>query len=205
MLTRPGSTTLTVEVPPPRDAVLPVDVVLLPRDTALPLLLPELLEDRCSLVDVRLGSLVRLGRGGSGRLGVEGCETRVSGGAEREPVSPPDELEPELPDDPLELPELVGGGSVRLTARWANAQDGTAKLTATVMPRANVVDLAMTDSSKQALVQLYCQTVAPAIPCIPRTGLGECPLSLPSPADGTTMNPCVLRSEGSKVLRSASA
>src|SRR6187431_2805101 len=90
--TRPGSTRLTVEVPPPRDAVLPADVVLLPRDTALPLLLLlEPLEERCSVVDVRLGSLVRLGRGGSGRLGTDGVETRVSG-AEREPVSPPDEL-----------------------------------------------------------------------------------------------------------------
>ena len=106
-------------------------------------------------------------------------------------MSPPDELEPELPDDPLELPELVvGGGSVRLTARWAHAHDGTARLTATVMPRANVVDLAMTDSSKQVLVQLYCQTAAPAIldsRSVAAPDVRQCPLSLPSPADGTSM------------------
>ena len=176
---------MTVEVPPPRDAVLPADVVLLPRDTALPLLLLEPLEERCSVVDVRLGSLVRLGRGGSGRLGTDGVETRVSG-AEREPVSPPDELDPEL-DEPLDEPEVVGGGSVRLTARWANAQDGTARLTATVMPRANVVDLAMTESSKQVLVQLYCHEAYPAMPGVLWRYSCECHLSLPSPADGTSM------------------
>jgi len=174
-----------VEVPPPRDAVLPADVVLLPRDTALPLLLLEPLEERCSVVDVRLGSLVRLGRGGSGRLGTDGVETRVSG-AEREPVSPPDELDPEL-DEPLDEPEVVGGGSVRLTARWAHATDGSARLTATVTPRANVVDLAITDSSKQALVQLYCHAEYSAMPGVLAPESRRCPLSLPSPADGTSM------------------
>ena len=113
---------MTVEVPPPRDAVLPPDVVLLPRDTALPLLL-ELPEDRCSLVDVRLGSLVRLGRGGSGSVGIV---TRDSLPDELEELPldelPLDELEPDDPELP-DAPELVvGGGSVRLTARWALAE-----------------------------------------------------------------------------------
>lgn len=177
-----------MELPPPRDDVLPVEA--LPRETAVPpLLLPLEPDERCSLLDEPDDVEVRLGRGGSGRFGTDGGETRLSPPDVREDVSP-DELDPDDPEDP-ELPDepelVVGGGSVRLTARWAHAHEGTARVAATAMPIANRVDLAITDSSKQALVQLYCHGGGAAIPNIPRRLPGRCPLSLPSLADGTTM------------------
>jgi hypothetical protein len=84
----------------------------------------------------------RLGPCGSKELGGGG-----GGGAGRSTLplvrdSDPDELEEPLEPDELE-PEDVGGGSVRLTARWAQAQEGAAKPTATTTPSANRVDLAM--------------------------------------------------------------
>jgi hypothetical protein len=162
--------------------------------------LPLRLEDRLSLLDVEevlLGCAVRLGcRGGSG---IDGIETRDSPDELDELDEPPPEEElepdePELPEEPEE-PELVVGGSLRPTALWAHAQDGTARLTATAKPSANRVDLAITESSKQALLQLYCHAAQAAIPCIPQGCPGQCPPSLPSPADGTTME----NSVGSKV------